>query len=540
MKLTDQETLELNELCNALVDGVLTGAQKQRLEKILASSEAARCFYVRAIGLSASLFSYASEMQLEAPERKSQPNIIRVASWWLGSLAAAALLVLTLWLSFKPARPVPLSVVKTEELVARVTGLKDSRWGTSTAPAQAGDYLRKGQVLQLAAGYAEITFDSGARVLLEGPAILELGSAWDATLRSGTLKASVPPEAIGFQVNNPQVNIVDLGTEFTMIADGSGSADVLVLKGEVEASPRDAADERKIVLSEKQSRHFTSSGVSKVRNSAERFARISQPPSLDPFSPATSYVHWSFDETTGDLFEADAFDAPLQANAARLERGPRDAGDKIHPEGRWNKCLRFDGQPFARAPLPGMSGSSPHTVSFWVRISDDAQLSSAYAMVAWSAGNRRLGSHPVHVGWNRNPTEGTVGVLRTDYGGGFALGATPLRDGRWHHVAVVFVPDEQGATVAEVKQYVDGRLEGEGKPSPPGTAVSTRENQDYARNVADIVWLGCRLGSNGQRKERFRGEMDELCVANRALAPREIIQLMKENRPLTSEMVKNP
>ena len=33
------------------------------------------------------------------------------------------------------------------------------------------------------------------------------------------------------------------------------------------------------------------------------------------------------------------------------------------------------------------------------------------------------------------PTEGTVGVLRTDYRGGFALGATPLRDGRWQCVS---------------------------------------------------------------------------------------------------------
>ena len=39
------------------------------------------------------------------------------------------------------------------------------------------------------------------------------------------------------------------------------------------------------------------------------------------------------------------------------------------------------------------------------------------------------------------------------------------------------------------------------------------------------------MGSNGQKVDRFRGEMDELCVADRALEPREIVELMKNNQP---------
>ena len=84
---------------------------------------------------------------------------------------------------------------------------------------------------------------------------------------------------------------------------------------------------------------------------------------------------------------------------------------------------------------------APHTLAFWVKVPEDVHLPNAYAMVAWAVSSKKLGSHPVHIGWNRNPAEGTIGVLRTDYGGGFALGATPLRDGRWHHVAIVFSPD---------------------------------------------------------------------------------------------------
>jgi hypothetical protein len=364
-----------------------------------------------------------------------------------------------------------------------------------------------------------------------------LNSAWHATLRKGTLKASVPKEAIGFRVINASVEVVDLGTEFTMMADGHGAADVLVLKGMVEASSRDEAGQRTIVLYEKQSGHFAPSGFSKVSDFEQKFARFSRPPTLDHFELATEYVHWAFDEADGDILKADGFGQPLGAYNARLEAVSENSLATVRTEGRWQRALRFNGHLFARAAFPGISGSSPHTVAFWVRVPEDMLLSSAYAMVAWGANSAKLGSHPVHIGWNRNPTEGTVGVLRTDYGGGFALGATSVRDGRWHHVAVVFVPGEEANTPVEVKQYVDGRFEGEGKPSPPGTEVSEKFREENATTTTgDAIWLGCRLGNNGPRKDRFRGDLDELWVADRALGPREIVLLMRENKPFQSEV----
>jgi hypothetical protein len=106
-----------------------------------------------------------------------------------------------------------------------------------------------------------VTFDSGARVVLEGAAALEVNSAWEVTLRRGTLKANVPPEAVGFSVANRAVRVVDLGTEFTMVADANG-AEVFVLKGEVEAAPRATRELETILLREKEPRRFAATGVS--------------------------------------------------------------------------------------------------------------------------------------------------------------------------------------------------------------------------------------------------------------------------------------
>lgn len=536
MNLTDQEILELNGLCNSVVDGTITEAQRARLTEWLAASEAARQYYVRAMALSASLCSYASEMQVEAPDAVPAGRILHLGvGSWLGYLAAAACVVLTLYIfTQRPARHSTSTSPPAGEYVARVTGAKDCRWAKGTPAARTGNYLRKGQTLELAAGFAEITFDSGAQVVLEGPASLDVNSAWGATLRRGTLKANVPTEAMGFRVSNPSVEVVDLGTEFTMIADGSGAADILVIKGMVETFSHDSAGPRTIVLHENQSRHFARSGISKVSDPEGKFARVAQPVPLDHFAPVTRYVHWSFDEAGGDVLRADAFGAPLSAFDARLQEVSDAVLETVRPEGRWQRSLRFNGHLFAKASFPGISGNASHTISFWVKVPEDVQLSSAYAMVAWSANSQKLGSHPVHIGWNRNPTEGTVGALRTDYGGGFALGATPLRDGRWHHVAVVFVPGEDENTPVEVKQYVNGRFEGEGKPSPPGTEVSEKFREQNASTIGDTVWLGCRIGLNGPRRDRFRGQMDELCIADRALAPQQIVRLMKDNQPLQS------
>jgi hypothetical protein len=100
---------------------------------------------------------------------------------------------------------------------------------------------------------------------------------------------------------------------------------------------------------------------------------------------------------------------------------------------------------------------------------------------------------------------------------------------------VVFVPDENEDATVEVKQYVDGRFEGEGKPSPPGTEVSEKFREQNASTIGDTIWLGCRIGNNGPRRDRFRGEMDELCIADHALAPQQIVALMKDNSPPAAE-----
>lgn len=542
MILTDREILELNELCDAMVEGSITDAQGERLESLVAANEEARQYYVRAMDLSASLGRYASEMQLGpadnlggwTPRIASLSTWNRMANWGRLALAASILLAIAIWLTHRPGVAPELATdqaarIAPVEYVARITGAKESQWKEESDQLAPGTFLHRGQRLELVAGFAEITFDSGAVVLLEGPATLEVNSAWDSTLRRGTLTADVPPQAIGFRVLNRAVEVVDLGTSFSMVADGAGAAEVFVLQGEVEAMPRGPESET-ILLKTNESRRFARAQVTSLNNSEQMIERFNEPVPLERPDKAFGYVRWSFDKSHGRMFPAETVGVEFAAEKAnlRLQASSPRARDNAHVEGFRGRALEFDGDLVSRAKVPGLSGSAPRTIAFWVKAPKNAQLSNAYSMVAWRADSAKLGSRPVHVSWNRNPAEGPLGAVRTDFSGGHAMGTTPLRDGRWHHVAVIFQPDDEPDAQVQVKQYVDGRLESNTVTPGEKRSIAAKVKVDDSADSTDWLYLGCRLGANGPRKERFRGGIDELVIADRSLEPGEVVQLMED------------
>ena len=565
MNLPDDELLELNALCNALIDGALSDGERARLEKMLAASADARRFYVRAMTLSASLFDYAGEMQSDAPDAAAQAFVVghasSVSEWdrhpcltspstrpagrdarrtptaWkaVPLLAAAACVVLALWFGFAAKRDAANEIASAEQenddSVARLSGAKDCRWTGAELPP--GAELRRGQRIELQSGFAEITFDCGAQVTLEGPASLDLSSAWDAVLRRGTLKANVPHEAIGFRISNPSVEVTDLGTEFSMVADEGGATEVFVLKGEVEAAPRDAAGHagESVVLRETQSRRFAVAGGSEVRDRDAKLAKFMRKVALDRFTRPANYVHWSFDEEAGAAhaetigLAQEGFTAQLEPASDALSAGTRTVG-------RWASALNLDGKIFAKAPFPGIGKRTPRTVAFWINVPADAPLPDAGAMLAWPLGPAGRG---IEIGWNRNPLDGALGTLRTSAARVSLTGTTPLRDGRWHHLAVVFSPKQKADAAPQIRQYVDGRLDGLALRRNGKRARGTlAEDAVPAGSAEEALWIGRGLGGR-ESAEHFRGAMDELFVADRVLTPPEIRHLMTHNKPATPE-----
>jgi hypothetical protein len=356
--------------------------------------------------------------------------------------------------------------------------------------------------------------------------MFDVKSAWDSVLRLGSLKAYVPSQALGFRVVNSAVEVVDMGTEFSMVADGHDAADVFVLKGEVEASPRGREDAETILLHANESRRFVRSSDGNPTEHGPLPVSMQLPVTLDRTTEPIKQVQWTFDETEGKQFAAKASGFEGSDFAVNLLSQSPDVRRAAHVNGFRNQGLKFDGNLIARTDFPGFSGDFPRTIAFWVKVPENAALSGAYSMVAWRGDSPKLGERPVHIGWNRNPTEGPLGAIRTDFSGGHAMGITPLRDGKWHFVTVIFFVGDEADTAVHVKQYVDGRLES--NRIVPGPKRSLAANVKTAIQLAakDRIWLGCRLGANQPKKERFIGEMDELAIFNRGLEPAEIVQLM--------------
>jgi len=154
------------------------------------------------------------------------PEWIRRAP--LRSLAAAVLVAVSaaalLWRQFR---------APAHSSVATLTRAVDATWGAQ--PPEIGAHLPAQTTLSLASGYAELTFATGATVVVEGPAEFTLGSAGTMSLLSGKLSAMVPPPAHGFTVTTPTASVTDLGTEFGVAVETDDRTRVEVFVGTVYA-----------------------------------------------------------------------------------------------------------------------------------------------------------------------------------------------------------------------------------------------------------------------------------------------------------------
>ncbi|HAY79835.1 MAG TPA: hypothetical protein DCY79_08520 [Planctomycetaceae bacterium] len=97
-----------------------------------------------------------------------------------------------------------------------------------------------GQPVELVSGAIELEMKAGAEVTVQGPARFQLDSPHQVKLTSGHLHAVVPRKAIGFTVQTPASQVVDLGTEFDVTVDDQGATGVQVQRGEVELTSKTA------------------------------------------------------------------------------------------------------------------------------------------------------------------------------------------------------------------------------------------------------------------------------------------------------------
>jgi hypothetical protein len=134
----------------------------------------------------------------------------------------------------KPPTPGSESTISS---VARLNRTKGCRWDGPHAPLTSGERLFAGQSLRLLAGVAEIGFDVGAKIILQGPATLDVESGTSARLSMGKATTEITSEAArGFKIDTPQATFVDQGTEFGVEVTPGGGSRIHVFRGQVDVA----------------------------------------------------------------------------------------------------------------------------------------------------------------------------------------------------------------------------------------------------------------------------------------------------------------
>jgi hypothetical protein len=144
--------------------------------------------------------------------------------------------------------PSVVPVVKpTMESVGRINGIVDCRWATGSAPPLANEVVSLGRDFKIESGIVEIGYNTGARVILQGPVSYVVESKNGGFLNTGKLTCRVGTQnAKGFSVRTPTAVVTDLGTEFGIEVDTRGHTTSHVFRGIVNLHPVSADGESEV------------------------------------------------------------------------------------------------------------------------------------------------------------------------------------------------------------------------------------------------------------------------------------------------------
>ena len=166
------------------------------------------------------------------------------------------------------------SLYNEEETIATLTSNENAAW-ESSLPTSEGSELTVG-LMSLKSGVATIRFSSGAEVVLEAPAEIELQSAMQAKLLKGNAVVNVPESAHGFTLATPTGYAVDHGTAFgvSIMEDGKIS-DFKVLEGEISLHSPEGDS---LFLLENEAATLNDHGISKkiILNAEQPFQILEQ------------------------------------------------------------------------------------------------------------------------------------------------------------------------------------------------------------------------------------------------------------------------
>lgn len=453
----------------------------------------------------------------ELADARPRVFVIPRAVVW-GGLAAAVLAVAWAGITlFSPASPAPDQTAGLEDSpqqpddseklprppirVGQVVAALNGRWSDGAAVVTGATVVD--QEIELTEGIVQLRLDNGVLVTLESPCTFKADSPDRVHLTRGKLVGNVPPNAVGFTVHTPGMDVIDLSTEFAIRVDAvedengeAGSTEVSVLDGKVQVRPGGASaqgGDSEVVLAG-QSRRAEPGTKSLLAGRAEPSAFYRWVPSAyeKTVRDLGPVAYWRFEDGDG---------LSLSDNLAR-------SGDRVtqvgrvgaEPRGAVGGSASFDGQ--SRLVLEGPRGLDlmhSFTIASWVFLEPGVEGLRRVFSNALFLGDQATAGFGLGV---NHMADGQPQAFFTFYGIADYRGDTPLPTGRWVHLAVSI--DREGRPTF----YIDGVADtyrlfsnpSQLTPPPPGRLSD-----------AD-AWIGDAPVAGSAASEAFQGRIDELVV----------------------------
>lgn len=134
----------------------------------------------------------------------------------------------------------PRSLDRTQALdasnkpVATLVRATRVQWHPDDAGLSELSRLVPGKRIRIESGKIEILFDSGVELVIAGRTDAVIDSSMRVVAKLGKFSARAGERGRGFTIETPATSVIDLGTEFGVDIDPSGSTKVAVFKGEVD------------------------------------------------------------------------------------------------------------------------------------------------------------------------------------------------------------------------------------------------------------------------------------------------------------------
>ncbi|MEC9036120.1 MAG: LamG-like jellyroll fold domain-containing protein [Verrucomicrobiota bacterium] len=558
MRKTENRFAELEILISKLHDGIANDEELRRIEDILSGDPDACEFYLDYTELCVQMdLELGARTPLEISNNATPIQIsqstsqfykgqstkqILSPSWkplpWIA--AAAVVLLFAGSLSFlinkrvsitpSEAKAVESETITHDGLAILMESVGANFVDNGMQPTKTNGILYPGEII-LESGITAIEFYSGARVILEGPAILELTSENSAILREGRIRAQVPPQACGFSVSTPQIEVIDLGTEFGMNIEEDGHlTEVHCFSGLVDIYEDAMSQNPKALrsLESGEAVRIQPNSIQKIPANSMAFISYSELAQTSLENSTMRHQKWQ------ELIEEIRADEDILALYTFEGQGPRERSlvNQVSfqsqfshgaivgcrwTNGRWPSKggLEFK-SPSDRVHFQSNEPYQTITLSTWVRL--DAMPRRLTSLL--SSSERSSNS----MDWAlTSKGQITLKVQNDENKKIHSFTSSPILNrnmlGKWIHLASVFNSNEK-----KVSHYLNSREISEAKFPKNGLTAIKFSNAEIGNSSIK--------SSNGRTPIRyFTGRIDELAIFGRSLTKNSIEHLYRTGKP---------